>query len=40
METWGNLIKSSENQSPLRHKEFLDALADPLNVNSSNFQDF
>lgn len=33
METWGNLISSPENQSPLKSKVFLKALADPVNSN-------
>lgn len=40
METWGNLISSKENESPLKSQEFLKALANPLNSNSANFQDF
>lgn len=40
METWVNLIKSPENKSPLKSKDFLKALANPKNTNSADFKDF
>lgn len=40
METWGNLINSKDNKSPLKDPDFLKALADPKNTNSADFQDF